>query len=176
MRNVLILLAVLGLIAGCATQAPDVTSYYDQTTGSRTDLMNNELESPGKPRELVWLNASRIPKGNQHQFFLEVEYMALADVGYIDIPPGGSLTLSLDGQPMTFEGSGSVNMRKDFKQDKNQFVRERAIYPVTRKQLQKIAMAKQVKVRIKGKNGLIERDFTPANFERVRRFVTNYAL
>jgi hypothetical protein len=102
--------------------------------------------------------------------------MALADVGYLEIPPGSTLTLLLDGQSMTFEGSGSTNLRKEFKQDKTQFVKERAIYPVTKLQLQKIAMAKDVKVRIKGKNGLIERDFNKANFARVREFVTSYAL
>lgn len=167
--------AALGMLVGCATEQPDVQSIYDQVTGLRTDLLaDNELEAPGQTREVVWLNASRVFRDyNKSEYYLEVSYMALADRGYLDIPPGQTLTLVADGQPMTFDGSGSMNTRKPYKKD---FVRENAIYPVTKAQLQKIAAAKQVRVQIKGKNGLIERDFKTANFDRFRRFVYSYAI
>jgi hypothetical protein len=42
--------------------------------------------------------------------------------------------------------------------------------------LQKIASARDVKVQIKGNNGLVERDFKPENFQRLRRFVSYYAV
>ncbi|HXG46083.1 MAG TPA: hypothetical protein VNO52_00530 [Methylomirabilota bacterium] len=165
------LLAALGLLAGCATDAPDVTAYYDPITGTRTDLMENELPSPARPRELIWLNASRVPKGyNEWRFYLEVRYMATEDVGWLDIPPGETLTLTLDGKPVRFGGSGSLNMRKEAKKG---IVRESAIYEVTEAQLRQIAAAKSVVVQIRGKAGLIERSFAAANFERLQRFLAS---
>ncbi len=174
-KKILTLVAMLGLLAGCATNTPDVTTFYDQITGLRTDLMaENELETAGPPREVVWLNASRVFRDSRRaEYYLEVAYMAMAEVGYLEIPAGSSLTLVVDGKTMPFDGTGSQNMRKAYKKD---FVRENAIYPVTREQLQTIAGARQVKVRIQGRNGLIERDFSSANFDRLRRFVTAYAL
>ena len=162
------------LVAGCATHPPDVSSYYDQATGLRTDLMENELEAPGQPREIVWLNASRVFRDyKSSELYLEASYMAMNDRGYLEIPPGKTLTVIADGKPMIFEGTGSANMRKPYKK---QFVRETALYPVTKAQLQKIASAKEVKVQIKGDNGLVEREFKPANFDRLRRFVSYYAV
>jgi len=169
-----ILIAVAALLAGCASPAPDVSSYYDQMTGLRTDLMENELEAPGKPREIVWLNASRVFHDRKTtELYLEATYMAMKDRGFLEIPPGKTLTIVADGKPIVLDGTGSTNMRKPYKKD---LVRETALYPVTKAQLQRIASAKDVKVQIKGNNGLIERDFKPANFERFRKFVSYYAV
>lgn len=169
-----VLAAGAALLAGCASPAPDVSSHYDQMTGLRTDLMENELEAPGKPREIVWLNASRVFHGQKEsELFLEASYMAMKDRGYLEIPPGKTLTIIADGKPILFDGTGSTNMRKPYKDD---FVRETAIYPATRAQLQTIANARNVKVQIKGNNGLIEREFKAQNFERLRKFVSYYAV
>lgn len=165
---------VTALLAGCASPPADVSTYYDQMTGLRTDLMENELESPGQLREIVWLNASRIFHDQKNtELFLEASYMAMKDRGFLEIPPGKTLTIIADGKPMVFDGSGSMNMRKPYKKD---LVRETALYPVTKAQLQQIAGAKQVKVQIKGNNGLVEREFKAENFERLRKFVSYYAV
>jgi hypothetical protein len=171
-------LALVGLLAGCASTPPDVGTHYDQVTGLRTDLLaDNELEAPGQAREVVWLNASRVFRDyRSSEYYLEVTYMALAERGYLDIPPGQSLTLILDGQPMQFDGTGSMNTRKPFKKSNHEFVQETAMYPVTKSQLQKIAGSKSIKVQIKGQNGLIEREFKEANHQRFRRFVYSYAI
>ncbi len=167
-------IAVAALLAGCATHTPDVSTYYDQTTGLRTDLMENELEAPGQLREIVWLNASRVFHDRKNtELFLEATYMAMKDRGFLEIPPGKTLTLLVDGKPLILDGTGSANMRKPYKKD---LVRETALYPVTKTQLQQIAGAKNVKVQIKGNNGLIEREFKPENFERMRKFVSYYAV
>lgn len=161
-------------LAGCASPASDVSTYYDQVTGLRTDLMENELESPGQLREIVWLNASRVFHNRKEtELFLEATYMAVKDRGFLEIPAGRTLTIIADGKPIILDGSGSMNMRKPYKRD---LVRETALYPVTKAQLQQIASSKEVKVQIKGNNGLIERDFKPANFERLRKFVSYYAV
>jgi len=166
----------LALLAGCATEPPpDVTTHVDQATGLRTDLMGeNLLEAEGQPRELVWLNASRVYRNfNQAQYYLEVQYMAREEAGYLEIPAGDTLTVVADGQTLTFSGTGSANMRKPYKKE---LVRETAIYPATRVQLQKIALAKDVDVKIRGNKGLIEREFKKENHERFRQFVTRFAL
>ena len=159
--------------AGCATKPPEVSTYVDPV-GNRTDLLSdNLLEAPGAPRELVWLNASRIWKNyNESAYYLEVNYMAKSEVGYLEIPPGEMLTIIADGKPLKFDGSGSLNSRKPFRKE---LVRENAIFPASRIALQKIANAQQVKVQIKGKNGLIERDFAKENIDRFRKFVLSYA-
>lgn len=161
-------------MAGCKTQAPDVSSYYDQMSGLRTDLMENELEAPGQPREIVWLNASRVFRDQRtSDLYLEASYMAMTERGYLEIPPGKTLTIIADGKPIVLDGTGSTNMRKPYKK---QFVRETALYPVTKAQLQKIASSKDVKVQLKGNNGLVEREFKEQNFQRLRRFVSYYAV
>ncbi len=175
MKKYFIGLAALLFVAGCATTTvPVVSTYYDPVFGNRTDLLSdNLLEAPGPPRELVWLNASRIWKNyDESAYYLEVSYMAKADVGYLEIPPGEMLTIIADGKTLKFEGSGSLNSRKPYKKE---LVRENAIFPASRVALQRIASAQQVKVKIKGSNGLIERDFAPENLARFRKFVSTYA-
>ena len=155
-------------------KAPPVSTYYDPVLGDRTDLLNdNVLETPGQPRELVELDASRIWKSaHDSKYYLEVRYMARADVGYLEIPPGETLTIIADGKPMKFDGTGSANTRKPFKKE---LVRENAIYPATKSALQRIAAAQEVKVQIKGNKGLIQREFAKDNRDRFRQFVSYYA-
>jgi hypothetical protein len=136
--------------------------------------MENELEAPGQLREIVWLNASRVFHDYRNaELYLEATYMAMKDRGFLEIPPGKTLTIIADGKPMVFDGSGSMNMRKPYKKD---LVRETALYPVTKGQLQTIANARSVKVQIIGNNGLVEREFKPENFDRLRKFVSYYAV
>lgn len=170
-----IILAGLMLLAGCATKPPDVTTSFDPITGVRTDLMSeNMLETDqNPPREVVWLNASRVFKNYRNKdytYYLEVSYMSKEETGYLAIPAGNTLTVIADGQELRFVGNGSYNTRK---KNKRGFVTESALYPTTRQQLEKIANAKDVKVRIKGDNGLIERDFRPDNSRRVKEFLAN---
>jgi len=175
-KNYLVLACGVLLLTGCAgPQAPDVTTHIDHATGLRTDLMGeNLLEGKGPPRELLWLNASRVYRNySDAQYYLEVQYMAKEDAGYLEIPAGETLTVLIDGQPLKFSGTGGANMRKPYK---DQLVREVAIYPATRIQLQKIALGRDVKVQVRGNNGLLEREFNKDNQERFRQFVTRFAL
>jgi hypothetical protein len=173
MKKNLIQFSAMLFVAGCAMQAPVVTTHYDPM-GNRTDLLSeNLLEASGPTRELVWLNASRMWSSSEQTFYyLEVEYMARNEVGLLEIPPGEMLTITADGQPMKFNGRGSMNLRKPYNKE---CVRERAVYQTNKKALQKIAAAKQVKVQLKGDKGLIEREFAKENFEKFRQFVALYA-
>jgi hypothetical protein len=168
--NCLVLAA--SLLTGCATKAPDVVTYVDPYTKARTDLMaENMLESPEPIREVVWLNASRMFRNaRQFQYYLEVDYMARAEAGFLEIPPGETLVILADGQELKFGGSGSLNNRKESKDQ----VSERAIYVATGSQLRIIANAEEVKVSILGRNGMVQRAFKPANSDRFRQFVQHY--
>src|ERR1041384_4775645 len=101
------LLAGMVWLSGCMTKPPDVATDYDPITGQRTDLLSeNILESPQKPpREVLWLNGSRVFRdwrNRQGTYYLEVTYMARTDTGYLNIPAGSTLTITADGQEMTF--------------------------------------------------------------------------
>ena len=166
-----------GLVgSGCFTyDAPDVTTHYDQFSGLRTDLLeDNLLDTGSEPRELLWLNASRVfNSSTEYVYYLEVTYMAREGVGYLGISPGESLVLKLDEETLPLRGTGSMNTSKELKDG---LVQETSIYKVSKLVLQKISVAQAVEVQVKGRNGLVERKFTPDNFDKFRRFVTRYAL
>lgn len=160
------------LLAGCATQRPSVTTYIDPVTRARTDLMSeNMLETPEPIREIVWLNASRMFRNaRNYQYYLEVDYMARRETGFLEIPPGETLVIVADGQELKFTGSGSLNSRKELKEE----VTERAIYAASGEQLRTIANAEKVEVSIRGRSGMVQRTFTPENTQRFRQFVGKY--
>jgi len=170
----LCLVAVLGLAAGCATKPPPTATTIDPITGARTDVSENLLnDTNSTPREVVYLNMFREYRSAKRvNYYLEVFYMAPTDAGYLEIPPGQTLTLTADGQPLKFDGNGSLNRRRPYRKD---FVRENAIYEVTKQDLQKLANAKKIKVQIRGNNGLVERDFAPENFDNLKAFVARAA-
>jgi len=160
------------LLAGCATKQPDVATYVDPYTKARTDLMaENMLEGPEPVREVVWLNASRMfHNPRDFQYYLEVDYMARAETGFLEIPSGETLVILADGQELKFSGTGSANSRKEHKDE----VSERAIYVATAEQLRAIANSENVKVSVLGRKGMVQRTFKPANFERFRQFVQRF--
>jgi hypothetical protein len=105
-----------------------------------------------------------------YQYYLEVDYLARAESGFLEIPPGETLVILADGQELKFTGSGSVNSKKERKDE----VSERAIYVASGQQLRTIATAEKVRVSILGRNGMVQRTFTPANSDRFRQFVQHY--
>ena len=165
--------AGIGLLLGCASiPVPDVATHVDPHTHLRTDLIpDNQLETQGPVRELVWLNASRIFKDQRaFEYYLEVHYEAREETGLLNINPGLSLTLVADGKELKFRGSGSLNMRKT----RRGVVSEDAIYQTSGQELRAVANAKAVSVKITGQNGVVVRDFAPLNFSRFRKFVSEF--
>ena len=177
MKKSLMLIALLGLLAGCVTKTPLVGTDVNPINGARTDVTPMMLTSAGQLREVVYLNAYReIAPKTGTRYLLEVKYVAPAEVGYLEIPPGQTLTILADGQPIKLDGTGTLNTRVGFRKENMDFVSETAQYRASRLDMQKMGFARQIKVQIKGNKGLIERDFNPENFEKIRAFVTQAVL
>ena len=162
------------MLDGCGTvQIPQVVTHYEPGTGRRTDMIpDNLLETAQQPpRELVWLNASRVFRNRvDFDYYLEVHYEAREETGLLDIKPGPSLVVVADGHEMQFSGSGSLNARRS----RQELVSEDALYPVSVTELRNISRAKEVKVKVTGVNGIVEREFAAPNFERFKKFVHHY--
>jgi hypothetical protein len=180
MKTSLVLIVVVGLIAGCATKPPPpAATVYDPVTGERHDVTEMFLPSPvDQPREVVYLASYRENQafGTQTKYYMSIRYVAKSEVGLVEIPPGKTLTLIADGQPINLDGTGSINMRKNFQQKDIEFVTETAIYPVSKADLQKLGFARKIQVQIKGSRGNINREFVPENYENLRDFVRRAAL
>ena len=171
LKTALGLMAAMALLTGCVA-TPEVTTYIDPLTNQRTDLLSeNELIVPGQtqPREIVLLNASRIPvTRNHYRISLEVQYLTRVEAGALDILPGRTLTIVTDGKEMKFSSLGSMNARKE----RDGILTETALYEAQPSDIDAIANASKVTVLVKGKSLLIERDFSPQNFERFKQFAT----
>jgi hypothetical protein len=177
MRTSLTLIALLGLLAGCATPPPQVGTYVNPLTGGVTDVTDTMLVGPGTPREVVYLTCyhEKNPSG-EPRYYLSVKYIAPVEVGYLEIPPGQTLTIVADGNAIKLDGSGSLNTRQMYKHEGTEFVTELAQYPISRLDLQKIGYARKLQAQIKGNKLLIERDFVDDNYDKIRAFVTRTAL
>jgi hypothetical protein len=171
--RILFLMAVALALAGCASgPKSDVYSYRNDLGGPGIDLIvDNELDSGDRPTELIWLNGLRTHrKAWDALFYLEVRYEALPQIGYLEIGPGETLVLTVDGQVMKFRGTGSVNERKA---TDNTLI-EHALYEAKVDDLRKIAKGRNVKVDIVGSQRTVHREFKPANIEKFKTFVLTY--
>lgn len=167
------ILSLTLLLAACKTPPPtDVYTSRNDLGATMDVIMENEIENPKDPTCLVWLNGSRKREGPWGgKFYLEVAYEGAAQVGYLDIGPGETLTMIIDGESRTFSGMGSSEFRR--KTDAGTF-QEFAIYQVPEDVFKRIGKAREVTMKVQGRNRTIERDFQPANIEKFRTFVLTY--
>ncbi len=165
-------MAALAFLTGCGTTTPTGSTYTfrDATAGPDMDVtLDNLLESSEDRSYLVWLNAVRVRDGEwEARYYLEVRYQAASDAGFLEILPGDSLVLTVDGQTMRFRGPGSGDNRK--KLGNGQFV-ENAVFETKADDLRKIAKAKDIKVQVNGKKRKMYREFSEENRQKFRSFV-----
>jgi hypothetical protein len=160
------ILFTLLFVSGCST-TPEVTSYVNPVSGRRTDVLaENLLEAPGQTREMLWLNAYRdFQDQYRFKYYLEVIYGAREEAGLLEIAPGRSLTITADGNEMNFVGLGSLS-----NEEENGAVFETARFEATADDIYRISRARQVSVRVVGRNGIVVRDFSAENFDKFRKF------
>ena len=116
---------------------------------------------------MLWLNASELfTYRGAAKYYLEVKYQARPERGLVEIGPGQTLTVTADGVPIRLTGPGSAKFRKE----KYGTVIETAVYSVEMAQVNQIAKAKDVRVRVTGAKGFVERNFAAKNFENFREF------
>jgi hypothetical protein len=156
------------LCVGCRNTSAPVATYVHPLTGLRTDLLgDNLIESHDQAPEMVWLNAYRVFKTKyEFTYYLEVIYGANEQVGYLEIGPGRALTLTCDGEELSFNGLGSLSNDRDGKA-----IFEHARYEVTAGDLEKIAGAKMVSLKLRGRNGVVRRELSPDNIAKFRDFM-----
>jgi hypothetical protein len=172
-RLVLPLLVGL-LLAGCAS-APETDTYTHRATLTGPDMditLDNLLESSEDRSYLAWLSAVRIRDDLWNaRYYLEVRYEGASDAGFIDLAPGETLILSVDGELLKFRGLGSDATRHETR--RGTFV-ENALYEVRPEVIKQIAAANEVKVQINGQARKLYREFKPVNFQKFRNFVLTH--
>lgn len=160
---------------GCTTSTPDGSNYTHRDAFAGPDMdvtLDNLLESTEDRSYQLMLNPVRLRDGDWGaKYYLEVRYEGASDAGYMEIGPGDTLVVTVDGQAMKFRGPGSVDSRRVTNRDT--FV-ENAVYEARPDDLRRIAKAKDVKVQVNGNRRRLYREFKPENIQKIRSFVLTY--
>lgn len=163
------------LLGGCASSRESGQNYTSRAVFAGPDMdvtLDNLLESTEDRSYQVMLNPVRLRKGDWGaKYYLEVRYEGASDAGYMEIGPGDTLVLTVDGQTMKFRGTGSFESRDTT--SRKTFV-ENAVYEAKPDDLRKIAKARSVKVQINGDKRRLYREFKPENIQKFRSFVLTY--
>ena len=165
-----VILLLAGLFVGCSTTAPSLLTRQDEFTGDNIGLLtDNLITGKTSANAQIWLNASRIVrKTGVILFFLEVHVESTA--GALNIEPGETLTLVIDGQELRYDGIGSGHSRKST----NGKFTEDAIYRTTSGDIRKIANAQSVQVKVMGSKTYLESSFSTDNIQKFKDFVKTY--
>jgi hypothetical protein len=169
MKRAFLVCLAAALLAGCSTPTSSTMTYISDVTKLRTDLLSeNMLETADKTPEVIELNAARaFNVDGTSACFLEVDYLADVGRGFLEIPAGETLSLTIDGTEVKLVGMGSEKLRK---KSKDHTVTERAIYEATPGIIRQLANAKKVHVQVSGDKGTVDRWFAPINFSRFGEF------
>jgi hypothetical protein len=170
----LMMLAAVMVLAGCSTTPSGTSSYTHRgIAGPDMDVtLDNLVESSEDRSYLIWFNAVRLREGAwDSRYYLEIRYEGASDAGFIEIGPGESLLVTVDGQTLRFRGPGSLENRT--RTDRNTYV-ENAVFEAKPDDLRRIARAKDVKIQVNGTARRLYREFKPENFQKFRSFVLTH--
>jgi len=176
MSKILFSFMLIVLLSGCASMSASlnyrVRTIQDEFDGYTINRMEHNMLGGGSllSYTTIWLNTQRYQsKEGNVSYSLIAEYVS---PDWLFIERGESLILLVDGQRMGLVGDGSWNHRNV---GYGRMVSEKSWYNITLEDLQKIANAKEVKVKIIGSQYYAERCFTDANFKNLKRFIMEYA-
>jgi hypothetical protein len=168
-RAAVLLAASLGAGAGCA---PSPASQQQLPPQRRVIRMPRNIVGGLQPATgNLTLNAERTIEGSSDRFELFARWSGEARV---DVQSGESLVIAADSQEFRFKVLES-GIYRDFQCEPRCIYDDRAYYPATREQVEAIANAKHVTVRLVGSKQTVERDFNEVNFERFREFMARNA-
>jgi len=168
-RAAVLLAFSLGAGAGCA---PAPSAQQQAAPLRRVIRMPRNIIGGFQPAfGNLTLNAERTIEGSSDRYELFARWSGEARV---DVQSGESLVIAADSQEFKFKVLES-GIYRDFQCEPRCTYDDRAYYPATRAQLEAIANANQVTVRLVGSKQTVERDFNQVNFERFREFVARNA-
>jgi hypothetical protein len=175
MKARFVLPMILGLLlAGCAG-APETDTYTHRAGFAGPDMditLDNLLGSAEDRSYLIWLNAVRVRDGSwQSRHYLEVRYEGASDAGFIDIAPGETLIVTVDGETLRFRGLGSDATRH--RTDRGTFV-ETALYETQPDTIRQIARGREIRVQVNGEARRLYREFGEENSQKFRAFVLTH--
>lgn len=175
MCRLLILCLVLFTTNCAASNQCSIHTYHDEFDSyTITYMLNNSLGKDGpdlsiySSSSVLDLNAQKLVSKEGHvSYSLIIECVSQLENGsWIFITSGESLAFLIDGKRVGLTGNGSGNDRDLFHSGT---IMERAEYPVSREMIRTISNAKEVKVRLIGSKGFIERYFVQANFNNFKK-------
>jgi hypothetical protein len=189
--KVVALLALLPLLPACAEILAEQNNtsgvrFYkhveDKFDGSVTDSISNlgvEFGSPGNllnpfaslptSRADLLIVRGQLKAGATPFYSLSIDYNAK---DWIFISSGQSLTFLLDGANFVrLSGTGSASDRKVSTYLTGAGIDETATYQITRAQLQQIASASKVELKLTGDHGAEEGSMKPVFVERIGKFL-----
>jgi hypothetical protein len=151
-------------LSGCT--AP-FTSFTDESTTAHVVRMNGDRLAGGISS--IQLNAQRFEKEGKVSYSLFIIYSGPT---FLNIGPGKSLVLIIDGQRNEIFGGGSIQHRNVLSIG---LVEETAYYHDLDPELfYRIARAKKVDVEIHGSSGVVTRYFKKKNFTKFKVFCDLY--
>ncbi len=172
----LLILCLVLFTTGCAGSMCLIQTRYDEFEGyTIVRMSNNSLSGSGLYIDtgIVNLNVQKfISKEGRESYSLIVEYVDYSDYAtWLFIRSGESLVLLIDGKRIGFTGEGSWNDRDVLYGGS---IVETAWYAVSPEIIRMVANAKEVKVKLVGDKGFVQRHFNQTNFSNFKKFVENY--
>lgn len=160
-----------GPAVGAREERVDARYDYecDTVSGRTVCVMTGNALLPLTPRyPMLTLGAVRNGEGDAARYFLRA--VTISQGGWVDIPPGASLRLTIDGEPLELSGEGSAGNRMAGEAGKHF---EAAVYPVPAELFARIGTARSVSARVQGATA-VEKRFGPVNQAYFAMFVRKY--
>jgi len=171
---------LLFCLCGCATsyKIKSISDNFDGYTIHR--LTGNRLSGSELFNSPVELNCQvYINRNGLKSYFLIVQYndyslnlssWGLITASWLFIQRGESLILLVDGERIGFEGEGSIDHRNVYSGN----IEEKAWYDISRHNLEKIANAYNVEVKIIGSEYYVQRQFSEKNISNFYKFISEF--
>jgi hypothetical protein len=159
-------LAAALLLAGCAPRY-HVSRAADPFAGVTTRRMHGNVLGGGDAGgDWVALNVEETrPAADTPRYALLVDYRTRGE--WLQVRPGESLLLLVDGERVALTGAGSARARKETRAARM----EAARYPASAALVTRMARAQEVRVRLVGRRYHVDRTLTRANRARIARFL-----